>query len=322
MTATGSGIKRTFEADGIQAMKVNKRKLMLRIVLIAIAMGALMTFCSCKREPVLNTIPIGGLFVSMNASWSPSGETIAVCWSGTDTTRKHGIYLVDTTTWETTGLLLVDDYSTFSTVNWSPGGEWLLFSYRAQLHKMKPDGDSLTQLTFTSRQFDSDWANSDTLIVYRISIGDSSGIWVMGEDGGSKRSLVRHGSSPSFAEGDSILYIESTDAPSKRAHLAILNIPDSSHRSIYGWTTGQPYTVYRSPQFSVVRREIAWSIDWNIWTIAMDGTSPRQLTSNGGARPDWSPDGQRIVFTKPTEEGGSLWIMNADGSGRMPVPGW
>lgn len=273
---------------------------------------------SCRWTP----FGPGGQFVGVNAAWSPSGKQIAVCYSGADITIKHGIYLIDTVSWQTTELFVPGSFSTFSTVNWSPDGEWLLFSYRAQLYKIKPDGDSLTQLTFTSRQFHSDWADSDTLIVYRISIGDSAGVWIMRPDGSQKKRVIRYGSSPSFAGGDSILYIERLDSPTKRSHLAILNIPDSSHRSVHIWTTDKPYAVYRYPQYSGVRREIAWEIDWNVWTIALDGTNHRRLTSTGGARPGWSPDGERIVYTKPTEEGGSLWIMNADGSGRMPVPGW
>lgn len=295
---------------------------MLRVVLIVAVMGALMALHSCSDKVVYDTLPWGGPFVSMNAAWSPSGEQMAVCYNGSDTTIKHGIYLVDTVSWQTTELFVPGNYSTFASVNWSPDGEWLLFSYRAQLYKIKPDGDSLTQLTFTSRQFHSDWAESDTLIVYRISLGDSSGVWVMRTDGSQKKSVIRHGSSPSFGAGDSILYIEYTDSPSKRAHLAILNIPDSSHRSVHNFTVDQPYAVYRYPQFSRVRQGLVWSIDWNIWTIDMDGRNHRRLTSAGGDNPDWSPDGERIVYTKPTEKGGSLWIMNADGSGKTPVPGW
>ncbi len=294
---------------------------MLKALLVAATLGLLITFCSCDRKSSSYTTPVDMPSVTMNAAWSPSGEQIAVCWSGRPP-RRHGIYLIDTATWETTELFVVDDFSTFSTVNWSPDGQWLLFSYSAQIYKMKANGESLTQLTFTSRQFHSDWADSDTLIAYRISIGDSSGIWIMREDGRSKRSVVRHGSSPSFAEGDSILFIERTDSPSKRSHLAILNIPDSSLRSVYSWTTGQPYSVYRYPRFSSERKEIVWSIDWNVWTIKTDGSSRRALTSDGGARPDWSPGGQKVVYVKPTVGGGNLWIMNADGSGKTPVPGW
>ncbi len=294
---------------------------MLKTLLVAAVLGTLIASYSCNRKPPPDTIPVDMPSVTMNAAWSPSGEQIAVCWSGRPP-RRHGIYLIDTATWETTELFVVDDFSTFSTVNWSPDGQWLLFSYSAQIYKMKANGESLTQLTFTSRQFHSDWADSDTLIAYRISIGDSSGIWIMREDGRSKRSVVRHGSSPSFAEGDSILFIEYTDSPSKRAHLAMLNIPDSSLRSVYSWTVGRPYDLYSYPRMSSARQEIAWSIDLDVWTMTMDGANLRPLTSGGGENPDWSPDGRKIIYVKPTVEGGSLWIMNSDGSGKTPVPGW
>lgn len=294
---------------------------MLRIVLIVAVLGALMALQSCDKK-VYETIPIGGLFVGMNGAWSPSGEKIALCYSGSDTTRKHGIYLIDTATWESTELFVPGNYSTFASVNWSPDGEWLLFSYRAQLFKMKPSGDSLTQLTFAHRQFDSDWADSDTLIVYNIQIGDSAGIWLMNITGQDKRYFIRHGFDPCFMQEDSLVFLAGNHTSSDSAYFGVICVGDSTMRYIHRWRIGSPYSVYVDPRVSSNAERIALSIDQNVWTMTMDGNDLRRLTIDGGGKPDWSPDGQRIIYTKPTEKGGSLWIMNADGSGKTPVPGW
>lgn len=46
----------------------------------------------------------------------------------------------------------------------------------------------------------------------------------------------------------------------------------------------------------------------------------------GACQPDWSPDGKRLVFTSPCETnkdyypGSSLYIINVDGSGLLPLP--
>jgi len=61
-----------------------------------------------------------------------------------------------------------------------------------------------------------------------------------------------------------------------------------------------------------------------LWTMNPDGTDPVQLTDGpeNKANPRWSPDGRRILYTKPggadsfgNSLGLDLFVMNADGSG-------
>jgi Tol biopolymer transport system component len=60
----------------------------------------------------------------------------------------------------------------------------------------------------------------------------------------------------------------------------------------------------------------------NLWTVAVDGTGLRQLTTFGdhdtrATQPRWTPDGSAIVFTQVDGEGFGtrrLAIINADGS--------
>jgi Tol biopolymer transport system component len=56
-------------------------------------------------------------------------------------------------------------------------------------------------------------------------------------------------------------------------------------------------------------------------------TEPRQLTDfpGGACQPDWSPDGQRVVFISPCPgnqdeyRNAGLFILNADGGGLIPL---
>jgi serine/threonine protein kinase len=66
-----------------------------------------------------------------------------------------------------------------------------------------------------------------------------------------------------------------------------------------------------------------------IWLLTVDGSSfPRMLTDipEGACQPAWSPDGTKLVFTSPCESnqefypGSGLFVVNADGSGVMPLP--
>jgi Tol biopolymer transport system component len=56
--------------------------------------------------------------------------------------------------------------------------------------------------------------------------------------------------------------------------------------------------------------------DDGLWLSRIDGSDRHQLVADlpgGQAHPDWSPDGNQIVFVEknPTE---SIWVVNADGS--------
>jgi len=65
-----------------------------------------------------------------------------------------------------------------------------------------------------------------------------------------------------------------------------------------------------------------------IYLINSDGSDEHPLTnlSEGACQPDWSPNGERIVFVSPCEadkdilNGSSLYIMNADGTNLTLLP--
>jgi len=59
--------------------------------------------------------------------------------------------------------------------------------------------------------------------------------------------------------------------------------------------------------------------NYDIYRVNSDGTGLRQLTDGPGVEehPSWSPDGKRIVYSD--YEKGTLWIMNADGSGKVEL---
>lgn len=68
--------------------------------------------------------------------------------------------------------------------------------------------------------------------------------------------------------------------------------------------------------------------NYQIYTINLDGTARRQITDipEGACQPDWSPDGERLVFVSPCDSindyypGSAMYIVNADGEGLLPLP--
>ncbi len=294
------------------------------IVVLVLGLG-IVTF-GCDGNPTYRYPKPETQFPLANAvaSWSPDGRTIAVAWSGLPTFRNRGIYLIHTADWTTDSFYVVEGPApAFGSVTWSPTGEWLAFGYNAQIYKIKRNGDSLTQLTNTSRQWFCDWSDSDSLIAYNIQIGDSAGIWLMEPNGDNKRELIAHGFDPCFTLGDSIIFLANIDtAPDDSGHFSVRSIADSAARLVYEWRKGHPYSLYYNPQVSEDGKWIVLSIEENVWQMTMEGKSLVQLTTGGGRYPHWSFDGTKIVYCKPDTNGGSIWIMNADGTGKRQIEGW
>lgn len=65
-----------------------------------------------------------------------------------------------------------------------------------------------------------------------------------------------------------------------------------------------------------------------VYLMDATGAILRQITNepDGACQPDWSPDGTRLVYVSPcrqkqdTYQGSSLYIINADGTGKLSLP--
>jgi Tol biopolymer transport system component len=71
------------------------------------------------------------------------------------------------------------------------------------------------------------------------------------------------------------------------------------------------------PAFSPDGKRIAFArLGGGIFSMNLDGTGVRQLTSNGrDSFPAWSPDGKQIAFVRPLASGWRIYVMSASGSG-------
>ena len=71
------------------------------------------------------------------------------------------------------------------------------------------------------------------------------------------------------------------------------------------------------PVFSPSGQEVVFSFtwgggNWDIYSIGFDGAPPRQLTFSEYAdvRPDWSPDGGRIVYTSARDGNWQIYLLD------------
>jgi Tol biopolymer transport system component len=81
----------------------------------------------------------------------------------------------------------------------------------------------------------------------------------------------------------------------------------------------------QAPALSEDGARVAFYDDnYQIWTVHVDGSGRRQLTSGHfDLYPTWSPDGKKIAFRRSTMIDGSshsdIWTMNSDGSDQTPL---
>lgn len=73
------------------------------------------------------------------------------------------------------------------------------------------------------------------------------------------------------------------------------------------------------PSWSPVEDKIAYTLNGNIYTMNSHGGSIMQLTNDGAGNPSWNSDGTKIVYTHYQPGAPSIWTMNADGSGKIPL---
>jgi TolB protein len=206
----------------------------------------------------------------------------------------------------------------------SPDGKIILFTIFHQGYNNGPAGLYLLPLTsnvISTLIFDNDqdsvnlpgscWNDDTNRITFSSDREDTDEIWIISPDGSNPLRLTHHTSAtffyePSFSpNGQWIVFEVDNDAPEYKQVGSIWKIRiDGSGltRLVGGPGTGRDD---RQPNWSplvdriLFQRRLVGTDDWNLFTMAPDGSDIQQVTDtpSGDTDASWSPDGKWIVYS-------------------------
>ena len=200
---------------------------------------------------------------------------------------------------------------------------------RYHLHLIYPDGSGETELTSgLGEETTPAWSPSGDAIAFAGSIKArtskvASDIYIVRADGNGLVRLTtgpENDEDPSWSPGGTRIVFTSSDRSTGGTRIRIANIDGSRAAQL------------PQPPKGCIDREPAWSPDGvtiafarqclgessRLFLIRVDGTGLLDL-EGFGRTPDWSPDGSKLAYTGWGREGPAIYLVNADGSGKVQL---
>jgi Tol biopolymer transport system component len=215
-----------------------------------------------------------------------------------------------------------------------------------QIYVMNPDGTGITNLSRSPGTFDAlpRWSPDGTKIVFsRFAVQPPLNLYRMDADGSNVVQLTNHPDTlDAFAawtaDGNQIVFTRAPNGATGAgcaggSTIWIVNADGSGLRQLTpdSFIACMPAT---SPHGSRISFSASFDhgFTFQIYTMNLDGSRLRRLSppvTGFDFRPNWSPDGDSIVFLNAPMPGTpyqAIWIMGADGSDRhqitLPSPSW
>jgi TolB protein len=158
-------------------------------------------------------------------------------------------------------------------------------------------------------------------------------IYVMDADGGEPLRLtgedVLSGDPAWSPDGERIAFVgvspwdPGSPEPPGRPQIYVMDADGSSVRRLTSFGHGPRDLVWLSDGASLA----FGTVSSDIFVMDVDGGSPRPIVTSlvaadgsfENADPAWSPDGLRLLFTRSTEDGNAVWVVDADGGGEREL---
>ena len=226
-----------------------------------------------------------------------------------------------------------------SAVTWSPDGRELIYSMQGSLWRQQIGGTVTRQLTAgPGYDYQPDWSPDGQSVVYASYHDDQIELRMLNLTNGQSRSLLADGAvnvEPRWSpDGRRLAFVSTAYAGRWHIFVAATN-PDGSlgpaQRISQDRESGLPryyygtHDQYLSPTWSpdgkdlilISNRGHIWG-SGGFWRMpAQPDADPRELRfeeTTWKARPDWSRDGKRVVYSSYLgRQWHQLWLMTADG---------
>ena len=269
-----------------------------------------------------------------DGAFSPDGNKVAFVYTGNPYGNPSGpdtigLYIYELSDGSFRGIFTGYLY-TFPVphdFDFSPDGEWIVFSWGKQIWKVKVNGDSLTQLTFSGENFYPRWSPDGRKIVFDSNKDAPHGenvIWIMNSDGFGLRRLndwgVGERRMPSFdLTGGKIIHVR-WGVPNGPA-IALMDTTGENVEIILKASDIGAIDL-KSPHYSPDGSKILFVAQRPhegpmVWVMDADGSNPVPLAAGSAA--NWSPRGEKIIYTSRKVDG--IWIMDKNGCNKAPFIG-
>ncbi len=231
-----------------------------------------------------------------------------------------------------------------SSVAWSPDSKEVVYSMAGSLWRQKIDSQTAQQLTDgPGYDYQPDWSPDGKAVVYVSYQKDAMELWLLDLATGKTQQLTNDGAvnvEPRWSpDGKRIAFVSTSY--NKRFHVFRADVRDGRLEDVVR-LTGEMKSDLPRYYYSAYDTEIspAWTRDGQeilfisnkghihgtggFWRMkAEPGADAREIhyeETNWKARPDFSPDGSRMVYSSYLgRQWHQLWVMPANGGDAFPV---
>jgi len=277
---------------------------------------------SCEKQ--VDFTPVDAGVTDGSPDWLPDGSTIIYCHTHISLIdgvlkpfpESSGFWFVSA---DGTDPRMLRSHEGGMHLDWSPDGQWFVFSEDRKIWKLKVTGDSLTLILSNSTGLNDSpmWSPDGSRIAFgRFQSDGMTGTYTMAANGTDLR-FIGYGGGPSWSpDGKCIAYIG-------YHYVGIKDTNGTNDRKLV--TTQSVGNVVFSPDGSKLAFGAAIDNVSGLYVVDTSGQNLK-LLEEGAYLPCWSPDGERIVYAgtavdtvpglQQIRTGGFLFTINPDGSGR------